>query len=426
MTAPLAISADRLTKRYRVDERPPTSLGERIEGALDGLRGRPGRRRTIEALTDVSFSVAEGEALGVIGRNGSGKTTLLSLLSGVTAPDSGTATIHGRVGSLLAVGTGFHPELSGRDNVFLNGTLLGMRRKEIVRRFDEIVEFSGVGEFIDIPVKRYSSGMYVRLAFSIAAHLEPEVLLLDEVLSVGDRAFREKCHRRVAEITGAGRTVLFVSHELGSVQRMCARSLVLEKGRVAFLGPTEGAIAHYTEISSVLAAHEREGTGELRIARLDVQGADGRPWAASGGGLRIGLELETSAPVDGSGLELRIGIHAHRGMLVQLTTAIEPESPLARDLRSGTAVTCDVPALPLRPGEYWLSATLLRAGETIDVVEHRARFHVVPGDVYGTGVMPSETEPAPVVLPHRWHVAGPAAAAGVTAVPGGARAEGRT
>lgn len=197
------------------------------------------------ALKDVSFSVEQGEVVGLIGGNGAGKSTLLKILTRITEPTSGRAAIRGRVGSLLEVGTGFHPELTGRENVYMNGTILGMKRREIDAKFDEIVEFSGVEKFLDTPVKRYSSGMYVRLAFAVAAHLEPEVLLIDEVLAVGDAAFQKKCLGKMGEIAKGGRTILFVSHSMGAVRELCSRCILLESGTVAMAGPVDEVVTRY-------------------------------------------------------------------------------------------------------------------------------------------------------------------------------------
>jgi lipopolysaccharide transport system ATP-binding protein len=411
VTAPAAITVERLSKRFVVATDQATSLRERMETSLRSRRrDREGRRMTIQALSDVSFEVPEGEAFGIIGRNGAGKTTLLSILSRVTAPTSGRATIRGRVGALLAVGTGFHPELTGRDNVFLNGTVLGMRRAEIARKFDQIVEFSEIGSFIDIPVKRYSSGMYVRLAFSVAAHLDPEVLLLDEVLSVGDRQFREKCHKRVDEIVGDGRTVLFVSHDMSSVLAMCNQTVVLEHGRIAYFGPTEEAAATYATMTGSFESGERAGTGEIRIGRIWLTSPAGEAAVRADGPFQVAVELETTSPVDATGLMLKLGLHARKSLLAQLSTEVEPESPLDCEVRSGTIVTCAVERLPLKPGEYWLSARLERTHELVDEADAKTSFWVLPADVHGTGVLATDQDPGTVVVPHRWQVEQPMAA----------------
>jgi lipopolysaccharide transport system ATP-binding protein len=267
---PLVLRVERLRKRYRIGEREPyKALRDVLTDALTAparrLRHRPPHSRPVEdriwALDDVSFDIRRGEVVGLIGANGAGKSTLLKVLSRITEPTEGQVTIRGRVGSLLEVGTGFHPELTGRENVYLNGTILGMRKTEIDRRFDEIVEFSGIERFLDTPVKRYSSGMQVRLAFAVAAHLQPEILLVDEVLAVGDAEFQERCLGKMRDVTREGRTVIFVSHNLAAVRALCSRALLLDHGRLAFDGATDRAIERYLH-------RERRGHGAV------VEGAD--------------------------------------------------------------------------------------------------------------------------------------------------------
>ncbi|MCS6991425.1 MAG: ABC transporter ATP-binding protein [Chitinophagales bacterium] len=243
----LAIKATGLSKCYRIGRRRSTSFRDSVAEALRTLftsRAKP--QVDFWALRDVSFEVPQGEAVAVIGKNGAGKTTLMKILSRITEPSSGAALISGRVASLLEVGTGFHPELTGRENVYLNGTILGMRRSEIKRRFDAIVDFSGIEKFIDTPVKRYSSGMYVRLAFAVAAHLESEILIVDEVLAVGDTEFQRKCLGKMKDVTSRqGRTVLFVSHNLEAVQNLCQRALLLQDGRLIDDGPVTAVVSNY-------------------------------------------------------------------------------------------------------------------------------------------------------------------------------------
>ncbi len=252
MSAPVSIEVRGLSKRYRLGERLEIStLRELISSRVRGLRPSavpaPADRRddVINALDDVSVDVRRGELVGIIGRNGAGKSTLLKILSRITEPTAGRATIRGRVASLLEVGTGFHPELTGRENVYMNGAILGMRRDEIRRKFDEIVAFAEVDAFIDTPVKRYSSGMHVRLAFAVAAHLQPEILLVDEVLAVGDIGFQQKCLGKINEVSALGRTVLFVSHNLGAVRGLCSRCLLLEHGRLTADGSPAEVIGKY-------------------------------------------------------------------------------------------------------------------------------------------------------------------------------------
>jgi lipopolysaccharide transport system ATP-binding protein len=258
----IAIHVEGLGKQYRIGSRKPeryVTLRDSLVSALAApfrqasrlLYGQPRstveRDATIWALKDVSFDVARGEVIGIIGRNGAGKSTLLKILSRITEPTEGYAEIHGRVGSLLEVGTGFHPELTGRENVYLNGAILGMRRAEIERKFDEIVAFAEIEKFIDTPVKYYSSGMYVRLAFSVAAHMEPEILLVDEVLAVGDVAFQQMCLGRMGEVAKSGRTVLFVSHNMAAVRKLCGKAMLLDEGRVVTLGKTAGVLQRYLD-----------------------------------------------------------------------------------------------------------------------------------------------------------------------------------
>jgi lipopolysaccharide transport system ATP-binding protein len=222
------------------------TLADTLRSPAEFFRGRkPGRSEVLWALRDVSFEVEPGEAIGIIGRNGAGKSTLLKILSRIVAPTAGEVDIYGRVGSLLEIGTGFHPDLTGRENVYLNGSLIGMKRGEIKRKFDEIVAFAEVEQFLDMPIKYYSSGMHVRLAFSVAAHLEPEVLILDEVLAVGDAAFQQKCLHKMRDLRRAGRTILFVSHDLASVRQLCERVLLIESGRLDELGQAEVVIENY-------------------------------------------------------------------------------------------------------------------------------------------------------------------------------------
>lgn len=261
----VAIRVDNLSKRYRIGLREERDNATFVGTLLD-LAARPVknmrrlRRLTsfgtdeneaadiIWALKEVSFEVKRGEVVGIIGHNGAGKSTILKILSRITHPTSGRVEFYGRVGSLLEVGTGFHPELTGRDNIYLNGTILGMRKAEVNSKFDEIVEFSGVEKFVDTPVKRYSSGMNVRLAFSVAAHLDPEILLVDEVLAVGDTAFQKKCLAKMGDVARAGRTVLFVSHNMGAIESFCTRAILLENGRISQRGETHHVISRYLDM----------------------------------------------------------------------------------------------------------------------------------------------------------------------------------
>jgi lipopolysaccharide transport system ATP-binding protein len=277
---PDAIAVEGLSKRYRIGELQAAygTLRESMTHAARRLTGKEHRagQEEIWALKDVSFTLEEGKALGVIGRNGAGKSTLLKVLTRITTPTAGRAEIRGRVGSLLEVGTGFHPELTGRENVFLNGAILGMKRREILAKLPEIAEFSGVEKFLDTPVKRYSSGMHVRLAFSVAAHFEPEIMLVDEVLSVGDAEFQARCLGRMEDINTTGRTVVFVSHQLQSVAQLCDRVLLMDGGQIVMDGPSEEVVAHYLQVatgtssSQVWSDDEAPGDHLVRLRSVRV------------------------------------------------------------------------------------------------------------------------------------------------------------
>lgn len=243
-----AIRVKNLSKVYKIGSYTSTSIGESVQNLFSSLTGKPQESFSLfDALKDVSFEIKKGESVGIIGKNGAGKSTLLKTLSRITKPTSGSISIDGRMASLLEVGTGFHPDLTGKENIFLNGAILGMRKAEIKSKFDEIVSFSGVEKFINTPVKRYSSGMYVRLAFAVAAHLEPEILIIDEVLAVGDAEFQKKCLGKMDEVVRSGRTILFVSHNLGAVSELCSRAILLDKGKIIADGESNKTIGTYLE-----------------------------------------------------------------------------------------------------------------------------------------------------------------------------------
>jgi lipopolysaccharide transport system ATP-binding protein len=361
MSSELAVQAEGVSKRYRLGERESYgALRDVLAGAftapLRRIRGSRAPAPELWALDDVSFTLARGEVLGLIGANGAGKSTLLKVLSRITEPTKGRIVLRGRVGSLLEVGTGFHPELTGRENIFLNGTILGMRRAEIVRRFDEIVEFAGVEKFLDTPVKRYSSGMQVRLAFAVAAHLEPEILLVDEVLAVGDVSFQEKCLGKMRDVTREGRTVVFVSHNLASVRSLCPRALVLESGKLVFDGPTDDAVHRYLAGGGGKTASVVEGRDlELRTMKERVYGD--RPYfrcnrvaALNEGGISttsfdsdetVSVEIDFTVLRPLPSLRLFVTLTDENGVVVLRTDSIDDEE-----------------ASSLEPGDYRASVSL--------------------------------------------------------------------
>ncbi len=267
MTKKRAIQASNLGKRYTIG----TAKDGTLRASLSNIfRSEAKKGDDFWALKNLNFEINQGDVIGIVGKNGAGKSTLLKLLSQITKPTTGRIEIHGRVASLLEVGTGFHPELTGRENIFLNGTILGMSRKEVKAKFDEIVEFSGVEKFIDTPVKRYSSGMYVRLAFAVAAHLEPEILIIDEVLAVGDAEFQKKCLGKMEDVAKQGRTVLFVSHQLGSVRKLCSKGILLNHGEIQCAGDIEEVLLEYSRNQSSYSAYTNEKpTSTIHISNAD-------------------------------------------------------------------------------------------------------------------------------------------------------------
>ncbi len=306
----IAIRVDGLSKQYLINRggRPPDTLRDQLVHWTRSLvqpRGGASRgKRTVWALRDVSLEVKRGEALGIIGPNGAGKSTFFKVLSRITEPTRGRAEVYGRLGALLEVGTGFHPELTGRENLYLSGAILGMKRMEIARRFDEIVAFSGVEKFLDTPVKQYSSGMYVRLAFAVAVHLEPDVILIDEVLSVGDLAFQAKCQRRLREVARGGATILFVSHNLGAVGSLCDRAIVLQEGSVAYDGPADAAIRKYFEGVEGNQRFDHGSSVELRSVELTDESRQPSRTFESGRPFGVRLRFVAREPVQ----RLAIGI----------------------------------------------------------------------------------------------------------------------
>jgi lipopolysaccharide transport system ATP-binding protein len=383
----IAIQVRNLGKQYRVGQ----YVGYRtLRESLVNVFSAPFRRYRREgegeneanytwALKDVTFDVKQGEVIGIIGRNGAGKTTLLRVLTRITDPTSGSAEIYGRVGSLLEIGSGFHPELTGRENIFLNGAVLGMRKAEIQRKFVEIVEFSGVEKFIDTPLKRYSSGMQVRLAFSVAAHLEPEILLVDEVLAVGDIAFQKKCLGKMQDVSQQGRTVLFVSHNMQAVRSLCPRSILLKEGSVVVDGPTNDTImGYYNDLgllavdadASIRTPDRRRGSGAVRFTKINIQDESGKECSsfAMGSTIRLVLSYQVFETVN----SLHVVITLRSGKSGELVTNIRHAISEEKIPPGHTgSVTIELPQVNLRPGDYplyfWLGDRAIH--ENYDIVD---------------------------------------------------------
>jgi lipopolysaccharide transport system ATP-binding protein len=384
-----AIQVSNVSKKYQIGGSNPNVLRE----GLKGIVGNFSRKKKAEfwALKDISFNLKQGEVLGVIGRNGAGKSTLLKVLSRITEPTNGKIEINGRVGSLLEVGTGFHPELTGKENIFLNGSILGMTRTEIKSKFDEIVEFSGVEKFINTPVKRYSSGMYVRLAFSVAAHLEPEILIIDEVLAVGDAEFQKKCLGKMQDVAGHGRTVLFVSHNMSTVSSLCTSALYLKNGQVEFQGSISQAIERYLNVSASREAmvdlndySARQGKQEFGrltgISLCNVKDESTNSFAI-GDSFKLGIDFELNSPMNN--LEIGFGIMDSAGIVRQLFVG-NWEGLKSKYLVGSHRVYCTVPAVMLVPGNYFISCWIKEQGRGVDdQVDAPIQFEVVGKDITG-------------------------------------------
>ena len=367
------------------------------------------------ALNDVSFDLEQGGTLAVIGRNGAGKSTLLKILSRITEPTRGYADIFGRVGALLEVGTGFHPELTGRENVFLNGAILGMRRREIVARLDEILTFAEVEQFADTPVKYYSSGMYLRLAFSVAAHMEPEILIVDEVLAVGDMAFQRKCMGKMGAVAREGRTVLFVSHNMGAVTRLCKSGLVLDRGRVSYHGHISDAVAHYHNLvvsgvesqggarpAHVLFEEEAQPEAEFSITKVELLDEQGQPMptVATWDRVRFRFYIYARRTLQRGSVILELRTIEGTRVIVLST---QPDGTLPLPFEEGfQAVDCVIDELPLGAGQYVVAASL--AVPNMDWLWFRPEIGILSveeRDVYGSGFAPN-VKRAAIALRHRW------------------------
>ena len=406
------IQVENLGKRYIIGQNRQAGSTNLRETISDGVRSlgkkvlRPqlmSRKasavKDFWALKDVSFEVKQGEIVGIIGRNGAGKSTLLKILSRITEPTVGRIAIKGRVASLLEVGTGFHSELTGRENIYLNGAILGMGKTEIKRKFDEIVAFSEVEQFLDTPVKRYSSGMYVRLAFAVAAHLEPEILIVDEVLAVGDAAFQKKCLGKMGDVaTNEGRTVLFVSHNMATVRALCSKAYLLHSGQIKYRGSTSEAIALYmqsvksltmSDSTSLVDRTDRSGDGSAKMVGVQVEDADGREVIRPNSRLKVTIYYKSDRPINRPQFSATIYddlkdvgmISLHSDIVGDLNETLPPEGK----------VTCITEPIYLTPGRCYLNLSLLKAGVMADYLRYAVYFEVERDDIYGTGKLPGRS-----------------------------------
>jgi len=397
----VVIRVENLGKRYSLFHQGQPAQG--LRHVLNDLLTAPFRKREKKdteasahfedfwALKDVSFEVKQGDVVGVVGRNGAGKSTLLKILSRITEPTEGRIYIQGRVASLLEVGTGFHPELTGRENVFLNGAILGMGRAEIKRKFDEIVEFAEVERFLDTPVKRYSSGMYVRLAFAVAAHLEPEILIVDEVLAVGDAQFQKKCLQKLKQIAvNDGRTIFLVSHQLATVQNLCRSGILLQAGRILCAGTTEEVLGRYLAARTTTnGVYQRPPWAKPIIQRVRVLNDEGveATSISCGGKFTIEVEFETENNV--SIAEPVLGIVVNHGTLGTVM-GVNTRMTGFRDVVPAKAgmFACHLGDLPLLPGNYTVDVWFGDGIKDVDQAPEAVSFEVEATDVYGTGHTP--------------------------------------
>jgi lipopolysaccharide transport system ATP-binding protein len=408
-----AIQTHELGKRYTLglSRRGYGTLREAIvEAARRPLRrdGNGSKGDVLWALKDLSVTIENGEVVGLIGHNGAGKSTLLKILSRITEPSNGYADVTGRVGSLLEVGTGFHPELTGRENIYLNGSILGMRKAEIRARFDEIVEFAEIDRFLDTPVKRYSSGMSVRLAFAVAAHLEPEILLVDEVLAVGDAAFQRKSLGKMNEVAKDGRAVVFVSHNLAIIQALCTRGILLERGEAIADGPINETINSYLRtLESAASADLLERTDrdtraydETLVRRLEIQNPGGAPnVVVAGQPAMIAVDVTEELPA----MDCRLTIANSLGQPV-CTLDSKVSAPI--DVRNGSLgprIECEIAELPLLPGRYRIDVIVMAKNQIQDGLQAATFFDVEPGLV-GERPTAGASSEGNVILPHVWRL----------------------
>ncbi len=423
MTKPV-ISVEHLTKQYDLGVIGTGTISRDLNRWWARVRKQPdpytriGQKdaferigETILALDDVSFTVQQGEALGIIGRNGAGKSTLLKILSRVTAPTSGVVKVKGRIGSLLEVGTGFHPELTGRENVYLNGAILGMKKEEVTRKFDEIVDFSGVEKFIDTPVKRYSSGMYVRLAFAVAAHLDPEILIVDEVLAVGDAEFQKKCLGKMGDVATEGRTVLFVSHNMAAVEQLCQNGILLQDGRVTKASTIENVVNEYLKKIPVrgqdvlphsVIFQNNEISDDIHVTSVEIEDLSGKPknLVFTWDDVVLSIKYYSNRTIKNGSLVIKISDHFGKSLIL---LSSQPDSKIPMTIKEGFGEgKCIIRNIPLTGGDYIFGCGLAVPNrEWLWWNENLGTFSIEAKDVFESGLAPKNTRSL-IAVPHDW------------------------
>lgn len=421
----LAIKVSNLGKAYRIglkQKKQETLAGSIIAAIkapvrnfrnisnLNKLKNQEGGADIFWANRNINFEVHKGEVLGIIGKNGAGKSTLLKLLSRITEPTEGRIEIHGKVASLLEVGTGFNPDLTGSENIYLNGTILGLTRKEIDARYNDIIEFSGIEKFIETPVKRYSSGMKVRLAFAVAAHIDPEILIIDEVLAVGDAEFQKKCLGKMKEVAGkTGRTVLFVSHDMAAVKNLCTRAILLQKGSITFEGHPNNVVDYYLKnaamiqnASAGLSFQNRQGNGKFVVTNFEFLNAAHQPVMLLETGMDAFLKVSYTSLENSPNPVVNILIrNSYQQIIGNLLTRMA--YPGVLKLATEGSVLCHIPKLPFLPGRYTIDIILKHDYDVTDHIEGLTIMEVEKGDFYGTGKVHDSMKDG-LLIDHQWQV----------------------
>jgi lipopolysaccharide transport system ATP-binding protein len=410
-----SITVEGLSKRYEIGAlRHETQLRDQLVRLLRAPLGMRAPKEVVWALRDVSFTVQQGEVVGIIGRNGAGKSTLLKILSKITYPTAGRVRARGRIAALLEVGAGFHEELTGRENVYLNGSIMGMKKKEVDAKLAAIIDFAGIERFIDTPIKRYSSGMRSRLGFAVAAHLDPDVLVVDEVLAVGDAAFQKKCISAMHDLQGGGRTVLFVSHNMAAVENLCSRGIWLASGSVQLDGPVDKVIAAYMSSfssaegasNSLSAIDGRRGTGEVRFTRVEFRSLDGELQAVtrSGKSLVIRLYYRANEPIEH--LNFAVRVYTEVGTLVTTGGTWHHGLDIPLVPAGDGYVELEIAALNLMPGRYYLSLILDSWPRIYDELEQPVYLDVEEAPIYGHSRRMHASGHGMVFFPQRWRLDG--------------------
>ena len=413
-----SIRVDNLAKEYAIG--PPAQrsmLRERLAGWVrHPTRSIQRRRETIWALRDVSFQAHEGEVVGIIGRNGAGKSTLLKILSKITYPTLGRVKTHGRLACLLEVGTGFHDELTGRENINLNGSILGMKKAEVDRKLDTIVSYSGVEKFIDTPIKHYSSGMRLRLGFAVAAHLDPDVLIIDEVLAVGDAGFQKKCLNTMEGLRNGGRTVIFVSHNMGAVESLCPRAIWIEQGQVRMDGDSRDVVHAYMTtfadpkqgMADLRHVTDRQGTGEIQCTAVEFLSAERVPQPITRTGDSVVVRFRYHARTAVSRPSIGFRLYTELGVLITSTSTWSHRVEIPLIDRGEGYADLDIACLNLVPGRYTVSVWIAdgsQGSHVYDSLEHCARLEIAASNAYGS-VQPLDSRYGILYLPQRWDLTG--------------------